>query len=128
MKRLFLLFAAAILVAAPVFAQDKPAPKATSGTASKTMNAAGTVSAVTADSLTVKGKSGEWTFAVDDKTHVSAHGASHKSSAMKDDKKPTQITDFVHVGDTVQVAYHDMGATKHAASVTVKGSNPTPKK
>jgi hypothetical protein len=41
---------------------------------------------------------------------------------MKDDKKPTQVTDFVHVGDTVSVRYHDMGDKKHAATVTVRGA------
>jgi hypothetical protein len=124
MKRLFLLFVGVLLVAAPVFAQAKPAAKPTSGAASKTMTAMGTVSAVAPDSLTVKAKSGEMTFAVDTKTSVTGHGASHKSATMKSDNKATQITDFVKVGDEVSVKYHDMGTTKHAASVTVRTSTP----
>jgi hypothetical protein len=130
MKRLLQLFVGVLLVAAPVIAQDKPAAKpadkatATSGSASKTMTAMGTVSAVAADSLTVKAKDGEMTFAVDTKTAVTGHGASHKSAAMKGENKTTQITDFVKVGDQVSVKYHDMGATKHAASVMVKSSTP----
>jgi hypothetical protein len=147
MKRLLPLFVGIFLAAAPAFAQDKPADKtaakpagksagtskSASGTATKTMTATGTVSSVAADSLTVKGSSGDMTFAVDDKTHVVAKGASHKSAAAKGDNKMTPITDFVKVGDAVSVKYHDMGATKHAASVTVRTStegaaSKTPKK
>ena len=50
---------------------------------------------------------------------MTASGASHKTEAMKSEKKATQITDFVSTGDNVTVRYHDMGATKHAASVRV---------
>jgi hypothetical protein len=133
MKRLLPLFVGVLLVAAPVFAQDKPAKpeaKATSGAASKTMSAMGTVTAVAPDSVTVKTKDGEVTLAVDSKTAVTGHGASHKSAAMKGENKPTQITDFVKVGDQVAVKYHDMGTTKHAASITVKSATPAaaPKK
>jgi hypothetical protein len=129
MKRLLPLFVGMLLAAAPAFAQDKPAdkqatkPAGKSASASnKTMTANGTVSSVAADSLTVKATSGEMTFAVDDKTHVVAKGASHQTAAAKGEGKATPITDFVKVGDMVSVKYHDMGATKHAASVTVKSS------
>jgi hypothetical protein len=131
MRRVIGVFVGALLLSAlPAFAQaDKPAakPEAPKADASKTMTANGTVSAVTADSLTVKGKDAEWTFAVDSTTKVQAKGASHKSDEMKDDKKPTQVTDFVKVGDTVSVRYHDTGDKKHAASVTVRGSAPPAK-
>ena len=120
MKRLMMLFVAVLLAAAPAFAQDKAS--------SKTMSATGKVSAVTADSVTVKGKDAEWTFGVDKGTTVVAKGGSHKMAAMKADKKPTLITDFVAVGDDVSVKYHDMGATKHAATVTVRSAVPPGKK
>ena len=84
------------------------------------MTAAGKVSAVTADSITVKGKDGEWTFGIDKATTVVAKGASHKMAAMKADKKPSMVTDYVSVGDDVSVRYHDMGSSKHAATVTVR--------
>jgi len=126
MKRLMVLFVGALLAAAPVFAQAKTAGKsdAAKAGATKTLSAVGTVSAVTADSVTVKGKDAEWTFAVDKATTVVAQGGSHKMAAMKADKKPTVITEFVKVGDDVTVKYHDMGATKHAATITVKGAPP----
>ena len=129
MKRVVMLALAVALVASPALAQDKKKgePKAPAAApAAKTLTAMGTVSAVTADSLTVKGKTDSWTFAVDAKTNVQATGASHKSAAAKAENKPTPITDFVHVGDDVTVKYHDMGATKHAASVTVKSAKPAP--
>jgi hypothetical protein len=129
MKRVITVFVGALLLSAlPAFAQAtqptaKPAEKVESAkSSSKTMSANGTVSAVTADSLTIKGKSGDMTFAVDNDTNVQARGASHKTAEMKDEKKSTQITDFVHVGDTVMVRYHDMGDKKHAASVQVRNS------
>jgi hypothetical protein len=126
MRRVFGVFVGALLLSAlPAFAQaDKPAAKADkpAKTSSKTMTANGTVSAVSADSLTVKEKTGDVTFAVDSTTKVEAKGASHKTAAMKDDKKTTQVTDFVHVGDTVSVRYHDMGDKKHAATVTVRSA------
>jgi uncharacterized low-complexity protein len=119
MKRLMMLFVAVLLAAAPAFAQAKAASKA--------MSATGKVSAVTADSVTVKGKDGEWTFGVDKGTTVVAKGGSHKMAAMKADKKPTLITEVGTVGDDVSVKYHDMGATKHAATVTVRTVTPANK-
>ncbi|PYR79512.1 MAG: hypothetical protein DMF86_03315 [Acidobacteria bacterium] len=122
MKRLFGVFAAALLLlAVPVAAhagQYKGKAKEGAG-ASKTMTATGAVKTVSADSLTITTKTGDETFAVDSKTNVTASGASHKTEAMKSEKKATQITDFVSTGDNVTVRYHDMGATKHAASVRV---------
>jgi len=131
MRRVIGVFVGALLLSAlPAFAQaDKPAakPEAAKPAASKEMTANGTVSAVTADSLTVKAKEGDMTFAIDSTTKVQAKGASHKSDAMKDEKKTTQVTDFVKVGDTVSVKYHDQGDKKHAASVTVRAAAPAGK-
>jgi len=134
MKRVLPIVVAAILLAVPAFAQTaKPSGSASSqkgsAASSKTMTAAGTVASVSASSLSVKGKSGDMTFTVDEKTHVVASGASHKSAANKADNKPTQITDMVHEGDMVTVKYHDMGAEKHAAEVRVsKSATAAPKK
>jgi hypothetical protein len=89
----------------------------------KTMNAQGTVSAVAADSLTVKGKTDTWTFMIDKDTSVTAKGATHKSLAMKQDGKSTMLTDFVKMGDTVTVAYHDMGSMKHAQRINVSSAS-----
>jgi uncharacterized low-complexity protein len=123
MKRLVTLALGVLLLAAPVFAQAKAEDKA-----AKTMSASGKVSAVAADSVTVKGKDGEWTFAVDKGTTVVAKGGSHKMAAMNADKKPTVVTEFVSVGDDVAVKFHDMGTMKHAAVITVRNATPAKKK
>jgi hypothetical protein len=125
MKRVLPLFLGVVLLAAPAFAQAKAADKAD---ASKTLTATGKVSAVTTDSVTVKGKDGEWKFSVDKATTVVAKGASHKMAALDKDKKPSVVTEYVSVGDDVSVKYHDMGATKHAATVTVRSAIPPGKK
>ncbi len=130
MRRALMFCVAGLLALAPVSAlaqgQEKPKPPAQaaekgSETAAqkKTLNAIGTVTAVTATSLTVKGKDAEWTFTIDNETEVTAVGAGRKTAALKTDKKPTPITEFVSVGDEVRVQYHDMGTTKHAARVRV---------
>ena len=123
MRRILWVCAAVVFAMAPVHAA------AQSGTAAskKTVSASGTVSAVSASSLTIKGKTAEWTFTIDNDTKVIGKGASHKKDALKDDKKPAVITEFVQVGDTVTVKYHDMGATKHAADVRVTATKTLPK-
>jgi len=123
MKRLLTVVLGVLLVSAPAFAQDKP-----KSAESKSLTANGSVSAVSADSLTVKGKTSEWTFSVDKSTHVAVAGASKKNAALKDSKTPAQITEYVKVGDTVTVKYHDTGTTKHAADVMVKNAAPAVKK
>jgi hypothetical protein len=139
MKRMFVLCVAGLLVLAPVCAlaqgtaASKPAPAEKQPPpkppAPKTVSAAGTVSAVSATSLTVKGTAAEWTFTVDNDTKVTASGASTKTAALKKDAKPAVITEFVKVGDSVAVRYHDMGATKHADTVRVtKSKTPPPPK
>lgn len=126
MKRLLPLIVGVLLVAAPVFAQKAKKTETKSDAAPKAMSAMGKVTAVSADSVTVKGKDGEWTFGVDKGTTVVAKGASHKVASLNADKKPTVITEFVSVGDDVSVKYHDMGATKHASTVTVRNAPPAP--
>ena len=61
MKRLVMLSLGVLLLAAPAFAQAKAKP-ADKAAAPKAATAAGKVTAVAADSLTVKGKDAEWTF------------------------------------------------------------------
>jgi hypothetical protein len=127
MKRLFLCCVAGLFVMAPVYALAQGASGSKPAATKKMLSASGTVSAITATSVTVKGKTAEWTFVVDNDTKVTGSGASHKSDALKDEKKPSVITEFVKVGDTVAVKYHDLGDTKHAADVRVTRSKPAAK-
>ena len=86
------------------------------------MNTTGVVSAVTPASIAIKDKGQESKFVVDKDTSVFAKGATHKSLAMQADGKSTMLTDFVKVGDTVVIEYHDMGSMKHAATINVKSA------
>lgn len=114
MRRLFGVLAVACAIA------TVPSFVSAQGASAKTVNATGTVSAVSPDSLTVKGGGADtWTFMIDKDTSVTAKGATHKSLAMKADGKSTVLTDFVKVGDKVTVQYHDMGSMKHAARINV---------
>jgi len=100
-----------------------PAPAATAGpaapAAAKAQTATGVVSALSGSSLTIKGKAGDVTFTVDNKTTVSGTGigtAARKMTAAG--AKPT-ITDLVHEGDSVSVTYHDVDGAKHASVVRI---------
>ena len=115
------LVVALALVALPMVVQaEQGASKAPAKP--KTLSAMGTVSAVTADSLTVKNKADSWTFTIDKTTSVNAKGATHKTMELKKDGKPSMLTEFVKVGDAVTVSYHDLGATKHASLIRVTAS------
>ena len=115
MTRLVGILVVAVALALPM------AARAEQGAAEKgkTLNAMGTVSAVTVDSMTVKGKTDTWTFAIDKDTTVTAKGATHKSLELKAEGKAQKLTEFVKVGDSVTVGYHDLGAKKHAATIRV---------
>ena len=123
MKRLLVSCVVAVFALALVSAtaQEKQADKA-----AKALSASGAVSAITADSITIKAKSGEMVFSIDAKTNITGKGLSTKASALKKDGKPTTVTEFVHVGDGVDVKYHDMGGSKHAESIRIV--NPAVKK
>ena len=88
----------------------------------KAVDAQGAVTAVAPDSLTVKGKTDTWTFTVDKETIVTVKGATHKNLELKREGKASKLTEFVKVGDTVIVGYHEQGAAKHAATIRVTNS------
>ena len=103
---------------------DVPAaPAATAGpaapAAAKAQTAAGVVSAVSGSSLTVKGKAGDVTFTVDNKTTVSGTGIGTAARKMTEAGAKPAITDLVHDGDSVSVTYHDVDGAKHASVVRI---------
>jgi len=120
MKRLLTFVLGALLVSTPAFTQEKSA-------STKSIDAEGTVSAVSPTALTIKAKGSQWTFTVDRSTRVTVAGATRKTAAAKDNDKPLEITQYVSVGDLVVVSYHDMGVTRHAANVRVRSSLPAAK-
>jgi hypothetical protein len=85
------------------------------------MKATGTVKAVANDSLTITDSAAkDWTFAVDKETMVVARGASHKMDKLKEDGKPTTISEFVAVKNDVTVTYVEKDGKKVAKEVHVK--------
>jgi hypothetical protein len=83
--------------------------------AQETKSARGSVTALGADSITVKAGTQELVLAVDTKTVLTASGAgtaSAKTGGMA-------FTAAVGVGDQVSVSYRKMGDALHAESVRV---------
>jgi Domain of unknown function (DUF5666) len=115
MRRTFAALALGALVVAgwsttPAFAQD-------------TKTARGSVTALAADSVTVKVQSVDMKFVVDGKTTVEARGAGTKSKAAQAaGMAGPKLGDVVKVGDAVEVSYHDMGGTLHAAKIRAVAS------
>jgi Domain of unknown function (DUF5666) len=98
-------------------------PAQASAQSTKAHTAKGTVTAMAADSVTVKVANTDMTFMVDSKTHVVAPGAGTKARAAKQSPAggPT-LAEVIKVGQPVSVSYHDMGGKLHAASITAISS------
>ena len=77
--------------------------------------ASGTVSAVSADSITIKVKDADVKLAVDAKTAIVGKGFGTKMSKMKAEKKTPHVDDFIQAGDMVTAKYDD--ASKKASEV-----------
>ena len=94
-------------------------PPARAPAAPKAMTATGVVSAVSAGSLTIKGKAGDQTFAIDNKTTVEGRGAGTADRKMREAGEKPTITTFVQEGDTVTVTYRDVAGTNNASLVKI---------
>jgi uncharacterized protein DUF5666 len=114
----------AILSALLIIAAGAP-----SALAQGTKKATGTVSAVTGNSITVKTQSGQdMTFSVDKDTVITTPGGGTKNKAAKAaGKAGVSSTDVLKQGQAVEVSYHDMGGTMHAASIRTIAHVPTEK-
>lgn len=77
----------------------------------------GKVKSVTPSQLTIVDEGRDVTFGIDSSTEVLARGA---SKATKAASGSTQITTFVHVGDTVSVSYTDAAGKMMASEVRVR--------
>jgi hypothetical protein len=89
----------------------KPGPKAQTAT--------GMVSAVSGNSVTVKGSSSEWTFTVDDKTTITGSGLGTASRKMESEGKKPNLAELIKEGDTVSVTYREDGGTMHASVIRI---------
>src|SRR5579872_1838153 len=96
--------AALVLMTLPVVAQE-----------AKT--ARGTVTALTDDSLTVNVHDHAMTFSIDRATQVTAAPGERRTAANQKSGLAPRLSDAFKVGQSVEVSYHDMGGTLHAAGV-----------
>jgi uncharacterized protein DUF5666 len=108
MRRILAISLAAALVALVAgLAQAQP-----------TQKARGTVTALSADSITISAGDKPMTFMVDAKTVVTASGAGTASRAAEAaGKAGPKLAEVLKVGEAVEVEYHDMGGKLHAANV-----------
>ncbi len=113
-----------LLFAIPVLVLSVPTgPRGLSAAQGATKTARGTVTAMAADSVTVRVRDSEMKFNVDAKTTVIAPGAGTASRRANAAGKPgPKLADVVSVGKAVQVSYHEMGATLHASRIQVVAS------
>lgn len=91
---------------------------ATQAAAQGTKSARGTVTAVGGDSITVKAAASELKFTVDPKTVLTATGAGTAERKADAAGKPgPRLSDFVKVGDAVEVTYQETGSTLRASDI-----------
>ena len=85
--------------------------------------ARGTVTAMAADTVTVKVGTTDMTFTVDAKTNVVAVGGSTKDRAAQAAGAPgPKLSDVIKVGQPVSVRYTSTGTTNRASSITAVSS------
>jgi hypothetical protein len=115
MKRLFTALTGAVLMTAFLGAVSAQ-------TSDKVVTTAGTVSAISENSITIKSKNGESTLTIDSKTQFIGKGLGTKNAKLKEENKPTLATDFINVGDEVSASYHE--ESKLATRVRVINAAP----
>ena len=96
-----------------------PPAKADAAPKPKAMTATGVVSGVSGNSLTVKEKTGDATFTVDNKTVVSGTGLGTAGRKLQEAGGKPTLGDFVKDGDTVSVTYMEEGGAKKAEKVRI---------
>ena len=107
-----------LLLAVPLAALSVVGWPTTHALAQDTKTARGTLTAMAADSVTVKVGTTDMKFSVDAKTNVEAPGAGGKArEAAAAGKTGPKLADVLKVGQPVEVTYRDMGGTLHAAAI-----------
>ena len=86
--------------------------------AQETKSARGTVTALGADSMTVRAGEQVLTFAIDTKTVLTASGAGTAERRAEAAGKPgPRLADFVKAGDAVAVGYQEVGGRLRASTI-----------
>ena len=114
-------------LAIPLAALSIVALLAPTAWAQATKKASGSVTAISGSSITVKVADQDMTFAIDKDTKVTTPGGGTKTrQAQAKGAEGVNISDVVKVGEAVEVMYHDMGGTMHAASIRTMAKVPAP--
>jgi hypothetical protein len=104
----------ALVLLASILAWSAPARAAQAGR----KTARGTVTAVAADSVSIKVQDKEMKFSVDSKTRVEAPGAGRKTRDAKAAGQPgVKVTDVVKMGGSVEVTYNEAGGQMIAVNI-----------
>jgi hypothetical protein len=82
-----------------------------------TKKVTGTLTAMGADSITVKVGSTDMNFSIDDKVHVEAPGAGTRTRQAAAAGTKPKLSEILHTGDAVEVSYADMAGTRHATAL-----------
>jgi hypothetical protein len=107
-----------LLLAVPLAALSVIGWPTTHALAQGTKTTRGTLTAMVADSVTVKVGTADMKFSVDEKTKVQAPGAGGKMrQAVTAGKTGPKLADLLKVGDAVEVSYSDAGGALHAATL-----------
>ena len=107
-----------LLLAVPLAALSVVGWPTTHALAQDTKTSRGTLTAMGADSVTVKVGMADMKFMVDAKTTVEAPGASTKTrQAAAAQKAAPKLGELLKVGDAVEVSYSDMAGSLHAAKI-----------
>ena len=96
-----------------------PTMSAQSG-AAKTMRANGRVTAISADSMTIRPGMETMTFVIDNDTKVKGKGVGTKTRELTAAKKPVTVTELVEVVDSVVVKYQDLAGKLLAREIEIK--------
>jgi hypothetical protein len=100
-------------------ASERPRAAAAAVPRVRVLNAVGVVTGVSDTMLTIEGRSGELTYAVDGNTKISGPGLGTQARAMNSAGESTGFSQFVHKGDNVQVRYEETSGTRQASEVRV---------
>ena len=106
------------LLALPLAALAIVGWPATNASAQESKTARGTVTAIGADSVTVKAGTADMKFMVDAKTTIEAVGAGTASRAAQAEGKPgPKLSEVIKVGQPVEVSYREAGGTLQASRI-----------
>ncbi len=77
----------------------------------------GTLTAMAADSVTVKVGNTDMNFMVDDKVMVEAPGAGTKTRQAAASGAKPKLSELLKTGDAVEISYMESGGSRHASSI-----------